>query len=77
MEHNLIYYIDLQRRLQDIFLYVSCYEENFNVYSIKIESLIIDTCSFFDSLCQGFIKSLKTKNHTFKKENEIRNFIKS
>src|SRR5262252_9975548 len=71
MEHDLIYYIDLQRRLQDVFLYVSCDEDNFNVYSVKIEGILIETCSFFDSLCQVFIQNLIKKNHKFTKENEI------
>src|SRR5947209_16780252 len=71
-----MYYIELQRRVQDVFLYISCHEDNFSAFSIKIESIIIDICSFFDSLCQVFIKTLKLKGHIFKEENEIKDFNK-
>src|SRR5262249_52765092 len=46
--------------------------DNFNVYSIKIEGILIETCSFFDSLCQVFIQNLIKKNHKFTKEDEIK-----
>jgi hypothetical protein len=44
------YYVFLQRRLYDIFSYVSCHIGNFDTHSIQIESLLVDVCSFFDSL---------------------------
>ncbi|RJR51418.1 MAG: hypothetical protein C4576_03700 [Desulfobacteraceae bacterium] len=52
------YYVELQRRTFDIFRYVACHESNFGAFSIVIESVLVDICSFFDSLCQNFIRSL-------------------
>ena len=56
MKHlDIAYYLELQKRLKDILLYISCHEDNFKTYSIKIENLFVDTCAFLDSLCQSFI----------------------
>jgi hypothetical protein len=56
------YYLELQRRMFDIFRYVSCHEKNFGTHSVILEGLLVDTCAFFDSLCQTLIreKSLAT-----------------
>jgi hypothetical protein len=59
------YYVFLQRRLYDIFSYVSCHIGNFDTHSIQIESLLVDVCSFFDSLCQRFICELAGSGRTF------------
>ena len=50
------YYLELQKRVFDTLRYVSCHEGNFDTYSIVFESLLIDTCSFFDSICQTLIR---------------------
>jgi hypothetical protein len=68
------YYLELQRRMQDIFRYVSCHERNFDTYSIILESLLIDSCSFFDSLCQTFIRGKVQSGNIFAKENEVTDF---
>ncbi len=70
------YYIELQRRMLDVFRYVSCHERNFETYSVILESLLIDTCSFFDSSCQTFIREKSLAGHAFKQESQIDNFRK-
>jgi hypothetical protein len=70
------YYLELQRRLENIILYVSLHEDNYNTYSIKIENLFVDTCAFFDSLCQTMIVECHTAGKTFESEGEIGDFIK-
>lgn len=62
---DLTYYIELQRRLEEIFLYVDCNRDNFNTFSVKIENLFVDTCAFFDSLSQTHIIEEKNKNVVF------------
>lgn len=62
---DISYYVFLQRRMCDIFLYVSCHVDNFGTYSIQIESLLVDICSFFDSLSQRFIRELATGGRQF------------
>lgn len=68
------YFVFLQRRMYEMFLYVSCHERNFNTYSIQIESLLVDTCSFFDSLSQAFIRELATRSHGFSKETSVNSY---
>jgi hypothetical protein len=70
------YYIELQRRMLDIFRYVSCHERNFDTYSVILESLLIDTCSFFDSSCQTLIRGKSLAGHAFKKESRVGDFKK-
>jgi len=70
------YYIELQRRIVDIFRYVSCNEKNFDTYSVVLESLLIDTCSFFDSSCQTLIREKSLAGHTFKQESRVGDFKK-
>ena len=60
----------------DIFRYVSCHEKNFDTYSVVLESLLIDTCSFFDSLCQTFIRGKSRAGHAFKQEPKVGDFHK-
>jgi hypothetical protein len=52
---EIAYYFELQRRVFDIFRYVSCHKANFNVYSVVVESVLVDAGSFFDSQCQTLI----------------------
>lgn len=73
---DLQYYIELQRRMLSIFRYVSCHERNFDTYSVILESLLIDTCSFFDSSCQTFIREKSLAGHTFKQESQVADFTK-
>jgi hypothetical protein len=73
---DLPYYVELQRRMVDIFRYVSCHERNFATYSVILESLLIDTCSFFDSLCQTLIREKSLAGHVFKQESGIDDFSK-
>lgn len=70
------YYIELQRRMFDIFRYVSCHERNFDTYSVMLESLLIDACSFFDSLCQTLIREKSLAGWTFKQESMVSDFKK-
>lgn len=70
------YYIELQRRMFDILRYVSCHEKNFDTYSVILESLLIDTCSFFDSLCQTLIREKSLAGCTFKQESLVDSFKK-
>ena|SRR5713226_3883703 len=69
------YYLELQGRISDIFHYVSCHESNFETFSTKIESVLVDNCSFFDSLCQHFIRQLAAGSHSFKKPLEEKFFL--
>ena len=62
------YYIELQRRMIDIFRYVSCHEKNFDTHSLILENLLEGTCSFFDSLCQTYIREMSASGLTFKQE---------
>jgi hypothetical protein len=62
---DISYYVFLQKRMYDIFSYVSCDVSNFSTYSIQIESLLIDVCSFFDSLGQQFISELVDAGQQF------------
>jgi hypothetical protein len=75
-DQALPYFIDLQNRMIDIFPFVSCHENNFDAYSIKIESLFVDVCSFFDSLCQTYICEQHTKDYVFKDEAKVKRFAK-
>ena len=70
------YYLELQRRTVDIFRYVSCHEKNFDTYSVTLESLLIDTCSFFDSQCQTLIREKSRAGYTFKQASEVPDFKK-
>jgi hypothetical protein len=60
----------------DIFPFVACHENNFNTYSIKIESLFVDVCSFFDSLCHTYICEQHARGYTFKNEGKVMDFAK-
>ena len=53
---ELDYFHELQRNMTDIFRYVACHEANFGSFSIRIESALVDTAAFFDSVCQDFIR---------------------
>ncbi len=59
------YFLELQARLLDTFSYASCHERNFQTYSIKLESVIVDTCSFLDSLSQVLLRELGSSGHSF------------
>jgi hypothetical protein len=71
---DISYYVFLQRRLYDIFSYVSCHVQNFCTYSIQIESLLVDICSFFDSLSQRFIRELARDGQQFVSIKNVDNF---
>lgn len=71
---EIAYYMELQRRIFDIFRYVSCHENNFNTYSIILESVLVDAGSFFDSECQTLIRHLATNGHKFAGQNNIKDF---
>ena len=60
----------------DIFRYVSCHEKNFDAYSVILESLLIDTCSFFDSLCQSLIRDKSRAGYAFTQESQVGDFTK-
>ena len=68
------YYMELQRRVFDIFRYVSCHEANFKTYSIIIESVLVDAGSFFDSQCQTFIRHLVSNGRTFTEADKVKDF---
>lgn len=68
------YYLELQRRMLDIFRYISCHEHNFETYSIVLESLLVDACSFFDSSCQTLIREKAATGHKFKEEAKVADF---
>lgn len=70
------YYLELQRRMFNIFRYVSCHERNFETHSVALESLLIGACSFFDSQCQTFIRQKATKKHNFKRQAEVPDYEK-
>lgn len=75
-DQALPYFMDLQNRLIDIFPFVSCHESNFSTYSIKIESLLVDVCSFFDSLSQTYICERHKKGYPFKGQDKVKKFEK-
>lgn len=68
---DISYYLELQRRYEDILLMVSLHEVNFDAFSIKIENLFVDTCAFFDSLCQTHIVEHHNAGNTFSTETNI------
>ena len=67
---DIAYYVSLQRRLYEIFPYVSCHKRNFDTYSIKIESTLVDICSFFDSLSQQTIRELASAGRQVREASE-------
>lgn len=73
-QSDIAYFIELQRRILNIFRYVSCHEDNFGAYSISMESLLTDSGSFFDSLCQTFIRAKSSSGHHFKQESLVSDF---
>jgi hypothetical protein len=73
---DIAYYLELQRRLVESFRFVSCHELNFNTYSIVLESLLIDIGSFFDSLCQTYLRDSYSTGHKFKAQSRITDFDK-
>src|SRR5689334_21878754 len=75
-DQALPYFVDLQNRMIDIFPFVSCHETNFGTYSIKIESLFVDVCSFFDSLSQTYICEQHKKGYPFKGQDKVKYFEK-
>jgi len=68
------HYLLLQRRMLDVFLSVSCHESNFDVYSVVMESLITEAGSFFDSMCQTFIREEHQAGRIFKNEKMVQDF---
>lgn len=68
------YYVELQRRMFDIFRYVSCHEKNFETHSVMLESLLIGAASFFDSQCQTFIREKSDARHVFTQEANVKDF---
>lgn len=74
--HEVQYFIELQERTFEIFKYVACHETNFATYSTKIESVLIDICCFFDSLCQNFIRDRALNGFEFVNAGEIKEFNK-
>jgi len=70
------YYVELQRRMFDIFRYVSCHEKNFPTHSVMLESLLIGAASLFDSQCQTFIREKSLAKQAFKREGEVKDFKK-
>lgn len=75
-DQALPYFVDLQNRMIDIFPFVSCHKTNFGTYSIKIESLFVDVCSFFDSLSQTYICEQHKKGYPFKGQDRVKDFEK-
>ena len=65
------YYLELQRRYESILLNVSLHKNNFETFSIKIENLFVDTCAFFDSLCQTHILDYKNGGNNFISESSV------
>ena len=74
MINDIPYYVELQRRMFDIFRYVSCHEKNFQTHSVMLESLFVGAASFFDSQCQTFIRESSLAKHQFHNEAEVTNF---
>jgi hypothetical protein len=70
---HIAYFIELQRRIFDVFRYVSCHKDNCDAYSIIIESLLTDSSSFFDSLCQTLIRERSSNGHRFTQESGVSN----
>jgi hypothetical protein len=73
---DIAYFTELQRRTFDIFRYVSCHKDNFDTYSIIIESVLVDSGSFFDSLCQTFVRAKASSGFHFKQESNVPQFAK-
>ncbi len=73
---DIAYFTELQRRVFDIFRYVSCHKDNFDAYSIIMESVLVDSGSFFDSLCQTFIRAKSSTGHRFRQESHVSDFAK-
>lgn len=71
---DITYYLELQSRIFDVLRYVSYDSDNFGTFSIKLESLFVDVCSFLDSLCQTYIRELGGEGHKFKEEGSVGNF---
>lgn len=71
---DISYYLFLQRRLSDVFTYVSCHRDNFGTHSIQIKSLLLDICSFWESLSQRFIRELAGQGLQFSSTAEVTRF---
>lgn len=74
--HDIQYFLDLQDRFSYLLKYISCHEDNFTCYSVKNESLIVDICSFFDSLCQTYIRDIHYSGQVFRDQSKIKAFQK-
>jgi hypothetical protein len=72
--HDIQYFLGLQDRFVDLLKYITCHENNFSCYSVKNESLIVDICSFFDSLCQTYIRDLHSAGRIFINQTNVRSF---
>jgi hypothetical protein len=70
--HDIQYFLGLQDRFDDLLKYTTCHEDNFSCYSIKNESLIVDICSFFDSVCQTYIRDHHFSGYAFIYEASIK-----
>ena len=68
------YYNELQNRLFNLFLHVSCDKRNFSTFSIALASIFLDAGSFFDSLAQTFIRNYSNAGNSFLAESKIPNF---
>ena len=71
---DISFYLELQKQLFEIFLFVACTEKNFSVFSIKLASLLLDAGSFFDSLSKSLIRNAHSQGKTFGAANLCNNF---
>jgi hypothetical protein len=71
---DIAYYTELQRRFFETLRFISCHERNFGTYSVVLESLLVDSGSFFDSLSQQWIRDKTALGHQFVQQNSILRF---
>jgi hypothetical protein len=74
--HDIQYFLCLQDRFEYLLKYMTGHDDNFSCYSIKNESIIVDICSFFDSLCQTYIRDQHFSGHVFTNEALVKDLQK-
>ncbi|HLP77120.1 MAG TPA: hypothetical protein VK327_09390 [Candidatus Paceibacterota bacterium] len=68
------FYLEMQKQLFEVFLFVACGQKNFDVFSVKLTSLLLEAGSFFDSLSQSFIRDVHKRGESFGVESNCGNF---
>lgn len=69
-------YLELQRRVIEIFPFISCRIENFQTFSATLASILLDAGSLFDSFSQNLIRCYAEAQMRFSNEDQVSDYIK-